>query len=69
MKCQCTDTNNLLHEMLNLYDEKTERPFVDHAPGECLCTNEVRLYKRASTGEILWLCSICNRLGDNPISF
>ena len=61
-KCECDQTGKLMPGMVDLYDEETELPYVNHKPGECKCTNGLKRYKR--NGKIIVLCSCCNLLGD-----
>lgn len=65
LKCQCPDIGEVEPDRLGEYDEKTERPFLNHAPGECKCTNMLAQYDR--NGVVLWLCSICCVFGDKLI--
>ncbi len=65
-KCQCDCVGEVSEDRLHLYDEITERPYVNHAPGECACTNKIDLYRR--NGKAIWLCSICNLIGDLKIT-
>jgi hypothetical protein len=51
--------------MENLYDAVTERPFVNHKPNECKCTNDLNLFKRKGT--VLTLCSCCSLSTDERI--
>jgi len=64
--CQCPHIGEVEEERLHEYDAVTERPFVNHEPGQCKCTNQLMLYRRGK--ENLMLCSICCILGDIPIS-
>lgn len=41
----------------SLYDPIKELPYVDHEPGKCKCTNNIRLYLR--NGKKVFLCSNC----------
>lgn len=42
------------------YHPFLELPFRVHAPNECKCTNELKLYKHSSRhNERRWLCSCC----------
>ena len=66
MKCECADTGRMPEGMLYAYDSVTERPFANHAPGECKCTNELQRYRRAN-GEIKGLCSCCHRFSDTLV--
>lgn len=56
-KCECDDNGKLPPGMSGMYDRVTELPFVNHKPGECKCTNELRQYLR--NGKEVWLCSCC----------
>lgn len=40
------------------YNAEKELPFVYHNPGECKCTNQLKLW-RNEAGKTRWLCSIC----------
>ena len=55
-KCECPE-RGVLSLFADWYDPETELPYVDHEPGECKCTNELKKYKR--DGKVLWLCSCC----------
>lgn len=65
-KCQCPNRGYVPPENLGQYAEKTERPYANHAPGECKCTNNLQLYQRGT--EKLVLCSCCHIWGDILIS-
>ena len=56
-KCECKRTGKLKIGFDNWYDEKLELPFVNHKPGKCKCTNELKIYNR--NGKKLTLCSCC----------
>jgi hypothetical protein len=56
-KCECMQTAYVSLDRLDLYDEVTERPFVNHKPGECKCTNELKQYE--INGKKVYLCSCC----------
>lgn len=56
-RCECTLTGTLYPEMAHQYDPVRELPFVTHAPGECKCTNDLRIYER--NGKSMLLCSNC----------
>lgn len=64
-KCECDHIGEVPDHRLQEYDAITERPFVNHAPGKCKCTNDLQAYNR--NGKILVLCSICCLLGDEPL--
>jgi len=66
IKCECPETAYVEPERLYAYNAVTERPYTNHAPGECLCTNELRRY-RTTSGAIRWLCSCCCMLGDEEL--
>lgn len=61
-KCQCNNTGNLSPGFESMYEPEKELPFVNHEPGKCKCTNELKEYKRG--GEKVWLCSYCNMFND-----
>lgn len=65
MKCQCPDDGILKAEIAFMYNPVTERPFVNHEPGKCKCSNEIKQYKRGK--KKLWLCSCCHLSGDELI--
>lgn len=67
MKCECGQTGELNPAHSDWYDEETELPFVDHAPGECACVNDLAKY-RSRDGVVRWLCSCCCMFGDTRIS-
>lgn len=56
-KCQCESRGRLMIGMESLYDPIKKLPYVDHEPGECECTNNIRLYLR--NGKKVFLCSNC----------
>lgn len=64
-KCECGHIGSVSEDRLHLYAPGVERPFVNHEPGKCRCTNDLKLYRR--DGKAVWLCSICNIFGDTPI--
>jgi hypothetical protein len=66
-RCECPHTGEVAPEDLDQYDETTERPFVNHKPNECACTNDLKLYETCS-GEHRWLCSVCVMFGDEELS-
>ena len=66
MKCQCPHAGEVDPKDLWLYHPDTERPFIQHEPGECQCTNNLRLYSR--DGKHIVLCSICSFPGDVPVN-
>lgn len=57
MRCQCNHQGILVFGQSHLYDPVTELPFVDHAPGDCRCTNDLRWFVR--DGLRVLLCSCC----------
>lgn len=65
IKCECPDTGKLHDGMEGMYDSVFELPFVEHNPGECKCTNGIRLYRRGNKD--LWLCSCCSLGSDKLI--
>jgi hypothetical protein len=66
-KCECDEDAVVEPYRLSLYDKITERPFANHAAGECKCTNELTLYRRLDGSE-KWLCSCCCIFTDIQIS-
>jgi hypothetical protein len=64
IKCQCDETGTLQIGWEWSYDEKKELPYVNHAPNECKCTNELKRYLR--DGKEIWLCSCCC-MGDEEV--
>lgn len=64
--CECDFVGFVEPERLCEYDAETERPFVNHKPHECLCTNNLRLFRRGD--RTIWLCSCCNTSRDERIS-
>jgi hypothetical protein len=64
MRCECDKEGILRTGMGWKYDEKTERPFVNHKPGECKCVNDLKKYMRK--GKVIWLCSCCT-LGNEEV--
>jgi hypothetical protein len=64
--CECPQEGKLTYAMRGWYDARTELPYVDHKPGECRCTNDLRLYER--DGQALTLCSCCVLSSDKEIS-
>lgn len=61
LKCECPEIGEL-GCFPSWYDPVTELPFVNHEPKQCLCTNQIKLYRRKTT--FLHLCSICCLIGD-----
>jgi len=57
MKCECNKTGKLKPIIASQYHPITERPYVNHKPGECKCTNDLKRYYR--DGKIVVLCSCC----------
>ena len=51
--------------MESMYDSVKELPFVNHKPGECKCTNELKQYIKH--GKKVWLCSNCTFMGEEEI--
>jgi len=62
--CECDHEGKLSPGMSGYYDPVTELPYVNHAPGQCKCTNQLAQYKRGKNGPILTLCSNCFTSGD-----
>lgn len=65
LQCECPYVGEVTPERMRDYDEQLEQPFVNHEPGQCRCTNDIRLYRREDAR--LWLCSICTMFGDENI--
>jgi len=57
IRCECKGTGVLRDDMIHLYDEEKELPFVNHKPNECKCTNNLKQYWK--DGKKVWLCSCC----------
>ena len=66
LRCQCPETGYVTANRLIMYDVVKERPYVNHKPGECKCTNDIRLYNR--NGELLYLCSCCYMSNDKLVT-
>lgn len=66
LRCECPEEGVKNISMRGWYDQKNEWPFVKHKPGQCRCTNEIKLYER--DGKRLWLCSNCYMSGDREVS-
>ena len=64
VKCECNRTGNVSPERESMYSNK-EKSGMNHKPGECKGTNEVKLYLRR--GKKIWLCSCCSMPGDEEI--
>ena len=64
VKCECKETGTLRPDMAYMYDSETELPFVNHKPGECKCTNDLKQYHK--DGKKVWLCSCCV-MGEIPV--
>jgi hypothetical protein len=64
-KCMCPAEGKLYPWTEKMYDEVTERPYVNHEPGQCLCQNELKLFMRGK--KKLWLCSCCWLPDDKPV--
>jgi hypothetical protein len=64
-KCECPDTSSLELGFESWYDPETELPFVNHLPGACACTNEIKLYRQGK--QLLYLCSSCHTFNDNEV--
>lgn len=56
-KCECQETAVLKRGMSSWYDKEKELPFVDHDPGKCKCTNDLKQYWKNK--KKVWLCSCC----------
>jgi hypothetical protein len=61
--CECQHVGRLPPGFASMYDPVNELPFVNHKPGKCKCTNNLRHYK-CSDGEVRLLCSCCNLIDD-----
>lgn len=55
-KCEC-DNVGIQSWPDKWYDDELELPYVNHAPHQCRCTNNLRLFER--DGKQLLLCSCC----------
>lgn len=55
-KCECPEKGMVSKDRECLYS-KEEKSGMNHAPGKCKGTHDVRLYSR--DGVKLWLCSCC----------
>ena len=64
MQCQCPTQRAVPPGLESMYDEE-ERAGMNHAPGKCKGTHDVKQYKRGS--ELLWLCSCCYLSGDEEV--
>ena len=64
IKCQCPGIGKVPKKNLYKYNDN-EKPFVNHKPNECKCTNELKQYRRGK--KKLWLCSCCNLFSDVEI--
>ncbi len=64
-RCGCPSKGVMYPGQELEYNLITERPYVNHEPGECKCTNDLALYERE--GKKLWLCSCCWLSGDKRI--
>lgn len=64
-KCECPEVSKVEDRYLSMYDEINERPFVNHKPHKCKCTNNILPYKRDN--KILLLCSCCCLSGDEEM--
>jgi hypothetical protein len=60
LRCECIEITRVTESALLHYDPITEAPFVNHDPGECKCTNDLRrYYKSPGSTETIILCSCC----------
>lgn len=66
-RCECDELGEVAASRLHLYNAVTERPFVNHAPDQCQCTNDLALYRRPDGSE-KWLCSCCWFSSDERLS-
>ena len=64
-RCECKEMGVLREHIKELYDPIKELPFVNHKPGKCECTNDLKLYLR--NGKKTWLCSNCRLLSDEEV--
>lgn len=60
-KCQCPIEGNVPLNHQYMYSE-AEKSGMDHKPGKCKGTNDIKLYKRGT--KKLYLCSCCRLIGD-----
>jgi hypothetical protein len=60
-KCQCPETSKVSPEREHLYSEE-EKSGMNHKPGECKGTNDIKKYRRGD--KELYLCSCCVLFGD-----
>lgn len=65
MKCQCDSIGKLQPGMGSWYNPVTELPFVNHSPGKCKCTNDLKKYLR--DGKEVMLCSCCCLSSDKRV--
>jgi hypothetical protein len=64
--CECDFEAKMPAAMAAFYDSISERPFVNHAPGECKCTNLLQEYER--DGKKVTLCSCCFTSSDKEVT-
>ncbi len=64
IKCQCPETSFTPKEHEDMYSEE-EKSGMNHEPGECTGTNDIKLYER--NGKKLYLCSCCFLFGDKEL--
>lgn len=55
--CECPHRAYVEPHRLHEYHPTLERPFVNHEPHECKCTNDLQEYIRG--GRKVMLCSCC----------
>ncbi len=64
-KCECPIDDNVTGTMEKFYSEE-EKSGMNHKPGECKGTYDLKRYKRDDRK--LWLCSCCSFSGDVEIT-
>lgn len=62
-RCQCPTRGQVSDAMLSRYAPE-EKAGMNHEPGKCKGTYDLRQYRRGSS--FLWLCSCCCLPGDIP---
>jgi len=64
IKCQCSAEANVPFEDKKMYS-LAEKSGMNHKPGKCKGTNNIKKYRRGN--KELYLCSCCYFLGDIEI--
>ena len=64
-KCECPIKASVVMKDEGMYSEE-EKGGMNHAPGKCKGTNDIKLYKRGD--KELNLCSRCFFLGDEALA-